>query len=87
MLLKIEKVVTQKRPVAMLNYAVYEVGSQKLIKKDSFQGTDVQWNDNTSLKLIPYVGIERKPVSENPDEISAGNSSNKAVIVKLKDSL
>lgn len=86
-LLKVEKIVSQKSPVAIINYAVYESGTQKCIKEDSYQGVDVQWNDNTSLKLIPYIGMERKPVSENPDDIKLTNTPTKVVIVKLKDSL
>ena len=87
MLLKVEKIVTQERPIATLNYAVHRVGSQKVIQKGTYEGTDVQWNDTYSLKLIPYIGIERKPVSENPDEALTNKAPNAAVIITLKDSL
>lgn len=87
LLLKVEKIVSLKRSMATINYAVYESGTQKCIKKDSYQGVDVQWNDNTSLKLIPYIGMERKPDSENPNEIPVTKTHSKAIIVKLNDSL
>jgi hypothetical protein len=86
-LLKVEKIVSPKSPMAIINYAVYESATQKCIKEDSYQGVDVQWNDNNSLKLIPYIGMERKPISENPDDIPLTNTPTKVVIVKLKDSL
>jgi len=86
-LLKVEKIVSPKSPMAIINYAVYESATQKCIKEDSYQGVDVQWNDNTSLKLIPYIGMERKPISENPDEIPLTDTPAKVIIVKLKDSL
>lgn len=87
LLLKVEKVNSPERPMATINYAVYEVATQKCIIKDSYQGVDVQWNDNTSLKLIPYIGMERKPVSENPNEIPVTKTPSQAIIVKLNDSL
>ncbi len=87
LLLKVEMVNSPKRPMAIINYAVYEVATQKCIKKDSFQGVDVQWNDNNSLRLIPYIGMERKPVSENPNEIPVTKTLSEAIIVKLNDSL
>jgi hypothetical protein len=86
-LLKVEKIISAKRPMATINYAVYETKTQKCIKKDSYQGVDVMWNDSTSLKLIPYIGMERKPVSENPNEIPLTKTPNEAIIIKLNDSL
>ena len=86
-LLKVEKIFSPERSLALIKYAVYESGTQKCIKKDSYQGVDVQWNDNTSLKLIPYIGMERKPVSENPNEVPVGNTHSEAIIIKLRDSL
>lgn len=87
MVLQIEKIISPQDPVHTLYYTVSEVKTKKIIKKDSYQGTDVRWYDDTSLEMIPYIGMERKPTSENPDEVVADASLNKATIVKLKDSL
>lgn len=86
-LLKVEKIISAERPMATINYAVYETKTQKCIVRDSYQGVDVRWNDSISLKLIPYVGMEHKPVSENPDEIPLTQIPNEAIIVNLNDSL
>ncbi|WP_164076230.1 hypothetical protein [Flavimarina sp. Hel_I_48] len=87
LVLYLEKISTPDSPVHLLNYTVLESKTQNIIKKDSYRGTDVRWYDNSSLQLVPYIGMERKPTSDNPDDAMAGTASNKPIIVKLSDSL
>ncbi|MGB3775464.1 MAG: hypothetical protein WA951_09435 [Leeuwenhoekiella sp.] len=84
--LKVEKIISFQDPRPVLNYKVIKQETQEIILSDTYRGSDVLWNDNSSLKLIPYAGIERKPSSDNPDEVASGTTQSNAVIVKL-DSL
>lgn len=72
-------------PASHFLYKVLTTAEQNLIKEGTFRGAQIDWNDKKSLKLIPYIGIEQKPVSENPDEFmkSKNNSQTHILIVKL----
>ncbi|GAA3520387.1 hypothetical protein GCM10022393_38280 [Aquimarina addita] len=71
-------------PASHFEYTVYDTATKEIIKKDSFRGEGVEWNDQSSLKLIPYVGMEQKPTSENPEEISQTKIQTQTQIIKLK---
>lgn len=84
MQLVLEKFSKVGDPAFHFQYTVYDVVTKEIIKKDFFRGTGIEWNDNTSLKLIPYVGMEQKPTSENPEEILSSQIQTQTQIIKLK---
>ncbi len=87
MILRVVKVFHKSDPAANLNYTVYKKGTDSVVKKGEFRGSDVLWNDAQSIKLIPYVGMEKKPSSENPLEVSNTGNANRPKVIKLSDSL
>ncbi|WP_378187734.1 hypothetical protein ACE939_05090 [Aquimarina sp. W85] len=75
-------------PASHFIYKVYRATDQKLIKEGSFRGQLVGWNDATSLKLVPYIGIEQQPVSENPEDLlNAKNNTQSHILILKLDSL
>ena len=72
-------------PAFHFKYTVYEKGTKNIIKEGAFRGAAIDWNDKTSLKLVPYVGIEQKPISDNPDEILNKNTNTQLIIIHLNN--
>ncbi len=73
-------------PATHFEYIVYEVNTKNILKQGSYRGTHIDWNDNTSLKLIPYIGMEQKPISDNPEDEFISNTQKQITIIKLKNS-
>lgn len=48
-------------PATHFKYSVYDLKTKEIIKKGKFRGVAIGWNDNSSLKLTPYIGMEREP--------------------------
>lgn len=82
--LSIKKTIKQGDPAIYFEYAVYNKETKEIIKQGTFRGVGIDWNDNTSIKLIPYVGMEQKPSSENPDDALLSNNQTQ-IIIKLKN--
>ncbi len=71
-------------PATKIDYIVYDFQKRKMIYKDSFAGSKIEWNDNTSLKIHSYVGIEKKPTSNDPTKINKDGNKN-FIIIQLKE--
>ena len=82
--LRVSKVFHKGDPAAQLNYAVYMRATDSLVKEGQHRGMHVEWNDDSSIKIIPYVGMEQKPQSENPLENTKKQIQNDPIIIKLK---
>ncbi len=72
-------------PATHFEYVVYETETKRIIKKGTFRGVAIDWNDRTSLKLTPYIGMEQKPVSDNPEDILNKNTHTQLIIINLND--
>ncbi|MBL0685996.1 hypothetical protein JJQ60_20890 [Aquimarina mytili] len=72
-------------PAFHFEYIVYKAGTKDIIKQGTFRGTNVEWNNNTSLKLTPYVGMEQKPTSDNPEEVLKKNTHTQLIIINLNN--
>ncbi len=72
-------------PAFHFKYVVYKAGTKEIIKKGTFRGTSVDWNTTTSLKLTPYIGMEQKPISDNPEEILNKNTHTQLIIINLNN--
>lgn len=83
--LHVKKVIKQGDPATHFEYTIYNTTSKKIIKQGYYRGTNVDWNDNTSIKLVPYIGIEQKPTSENPDDLLPLDTQTQITIIKLKN--
>ncbi|TSE09274.1 hypothetical protein [Aquimarina algiphila] len=83
--LQIKKIIKPGDPAFHFEYIVYNTGTKNIVKEGYFRGTNVEWNDNTSLKLIPYVGMEQKPASDNPEDALLSNTQTKITIIKLNN--
>ncbi|KZS41519.1 hypothetical protein AWE51_21160 [Aquimarina aggregata] len=81
--LYLKKNIRRADPAIHFEYTVYDVKTRKVIKKGTFRGARIEWNDKMSLKLIAYVGMEQKPTSENPEEALLNQSPARITIVKL----
>lgn len=72
-------------PANRIEYYVQEVASKKIIRKDIYRGTSVEWGEGRNLELTPYVGMIQKDPDEIPiedKEIKNKELSNK-IIIKL----
>ncbi|WP_103072646.1 hypothetical protein [Aquimarina sediminis] len=83
--LSIKKAMKQGDPAIYFEYTVYKIETKETVKRGTFRGTAIDWNDNTSLKLIPYVGMEQKPISENPEDVLTSNTHSQITIIKLNN--
>ncbi|EZH71483.1 hypothetical protein ATO12_07225 [Aquimarina atlantica] len=83
--LHVKKVIKQGDPATHFEYTVYNTTTKTIIKQGYYRGTNVDWNDNTSIKLVPYIGIEQKPTSENPDDLLLSDTQTQITIIKLKN--
>lgn len=81
--LRVNKVFQKGDPAAQLHYAVYLRANDSLIHKGEHRGMNVKWNDNNSIKIVPYVGMEQKPHSENPLDNSQKRGSENEIIIKI----
>lgn len=72
-------------PATHYEYTVYTTSTRKVIKQGTFRGTDISWHDNSSLKLTPYIGMEQKPNSENPEDVFSSKTQIQSIIIKLND--
>ncbi len=79
--LHVKKTSKQGDPAFHLEYTVYNTKTKAIVKQGSFRGTAIDWNDNTSLKLTPYVGMEQKPSSDNPEEVLGNNTHTQLIII------
>lgn len=79
------KELRDKVPMAEFYYKVTRATGGNVVKEGHFKGSGVQWNDQHSLKLIPYVGIVQKPQSENPDDLLIEDKGQQVIIVPLKE--
>ena len=84
MKLVIKEVRKQGDPAAHFTYSVFNITDQTLLKQGTFRGELVTWNDKNSLKLIPYVGIEQKPSSDNPEDFLKSKNKNQTDIIIIK---
>ncbi len=83
MQLVINKEQKEGDPAFYFNYKVFNTKTREVIKKGTFRGMNIDWHDNTSIKLIPYVGMEQKPNSENPEEVLSSDTLTQIQIIKL----
>ncbi|WP_103865181.1 hypothetical protein [Aquimarina sp. I32.4] len=83
--LRVVKVSKLGDPAIQFTYAVYDTVTKKIIKKGNYRGSNVAWHDNTSIKLVPYIGMEQKPTSENLDDILLSNTQQQITIINLKN--
>ncbi|GGX30658.1 hypothetical protein [Aquimarina muelleri] len=81
--LVIKKKVKSEDPATFFEYIVYNQKTREIIKKGSFRGSDIDWYDNNSLQLIPYIGIEQKPISDNPEDFLSSENKTQITIIKL----
>lgn len=81
--LVIKEIMKVGDPATHFEYTVYKKGTKQIVKQGTFRGTAIKWNDNTSLKLFPYVGMEQKPDSDNPEQVRSSNNQPQILIVKL----
>ncbi len=63
--LVITKLVKRSDPATHFSYKVYITETKRIIKEGNFRGEDIEWNDATSLKLIPYIGMIQKEDTKN----------------------
>jgi len=80
MKLHVTKTTKQGDPAFHFQYVVYRSDTNNVVKKGTFRGLKIEWNDATSLRLFPYVGMERKPVSENPESLLNTNQTQYSII-------
>ena len=87
MLLSIRKTIKRSDPAIYFNYKVYNTKTKEIIKQGAFRGLSIDWHDNTSLKLVPYIGMEQKPTSDNPEDAlaSSKNTHTQITIIKLNN--
>ncbi|MEW7290764.1 hypothetical protein [Aquimarina sp. 2304DJ70-9] len=83
--LHIQKNMKVGDPASHYKYIVYKAGTKEIVKKGTFRGAGVDWNNNTSLKLTPYIGMEQKPVSDNPEDILNKNTHTQLIIINLNN--
>ncbi len=83
--LHVKKIIKSGDPAAHFEYVVYKTGTKSIVKQGYFRGTNVGWNDNTSLKLIPYIGMEQIPTSEKLHDTIPSNSQTQITIIKLNN--
>tara|TARA_R110002020_G_scaffold211682_3_gene417940 strand:- start:246 stop:635 length:390 start_codon:yes stop_codon:yes gene_type:complete len=81
--LTLEKNNKKGDPASHFEYRVYSIPENKLVKEGTFRGSGIIWNDNTSLKLIPYVGMVKKQQLGNPDDIASDKKNNKEIIIRI----
>lgn len=81
----VKKKIKSGDPATFFEYTVYSQKTKEIIKKGSFRGSDIDWYDNTSLQLIPYVGMEQKPISENPEDFLSSKNETQITIIKLNN--
>ncbi len=81
--LQIKKSIKPGDPAFHFEYIVHNTGTKNIVKEGYFRGINVEWNDNTSLKLTPYIGMEQKPISDNPENAFLSNTKTKIMIIKL----
>lgn len=72
-------------PATIIDYYVEEVASRKIIRKEIYRGTSVEWGEGRNLVLTPYVGMIRKESYEVLiDEKNAENTKkSNQIIIKL----
>lgn len=85
--LRVTKIFEKGDPAAHFQYTIYKKETDAIVKSGEFRGMDVQWNDATSIKLVPYVGMEKKPESNNPLDASKSTDQNQTTIIQVNDSL
>ena len=83
--LVVKKKIKLGDPATIFEYTVYSQKTKDIIKKGSFRGADIDWYDNTSLQLIPYIGMEQKPISENPEDLLSSKNETQIIIIKLNN--
>ena len=72
----------QGDPAPVFDCEIYRNSDNKKIHQGKYRGLRIEWHDNKSLKLIPYVGIVEKEGAiqdSNNQEISKNNTK----IIKL----
>ena len=82
--LTVTKLVKVGDPAYQIQYKVYTHPEKKIIKEGSFRGSDIIWNDSISLKIIPYVGMVKKP-SDNSMDNNSKNLNAQETIIQLKE--
>ncbi len=65
------------------DYYVSDVKTDDILERGTYTGLDVSWHDNTSIKLVPYVGIVQKEKSINPEDSLSHGQANHNTIVKI----
>lgn len=83
MSLAVKKKIKSGDPATFFEYTVYSQKTKEIIKKGSFRGSGIDWYDNTSLQLIPYTGMEQKPISDNPEDFLSSKNETQITIIKL----
>ncbi|WP_108807642.1 hypothetical protein [Aquimarina spinulae] len=83
--LHIKKIIKPGDPATHFEYTVYNAVTKKIIKQGYFRGANVDWNDDTSIKLVPYIGMEQKPTSENPDDLLLSKTQTQITIINLNN--
>ena len=60
MMLHLSKRLRNENIIYDFEFKVYDAKTKKLLKKGTYTGVEISWYNDSSLKLVPYIGIEKK---------------------------